>query len=630
LARHPGFPSERLELAPLPESAERDLTRALLGEGAPENVVDAVSEGAEGNPLFLEERLASLLETHALVKAGPGGWRLELGRSGALTEAIERLVRSRVDRLSPSPHDAIVAASVLGPEFALGGLGAVTDLGGGLVGAVSELCSAGLLVELRKVPEPAYRFRHGLIQEATYRGLLRGQRRQLHARAAWGLEAASARRLEEVAAVLGHHYAMAGEGERAAHYLEVAGDHAAAVFANDEAIASYRYGLSVTSRDGADGEGPDRSAMAKAAMALRIKLGEVLRQTGRQAEAREVLHEALSVPGWHDRFQAARLQALLGRVEIADHRYDDAMAAFDRADELLGDDLQNQEQEAVDLWLQVQLDGRALVHYWRNEPDKGEAALAAARPVVLARGTPARRTMFHWTFALQRARVTRYRIDEDILANSRAAVAAAQEGGREPDLALMIFTLGFVLLWHGDLAEAHERLEASLAIVERIGDPVLRARCLCYLDVVALRRHDVEAVRSLSPQAMAAGEAASCPEYVAAAKAMQAWVAWRDQRLEDVVTLAGEALELWGTTVVSYSWYWLCLWPLIAVHLASGKIGEAAEAAGMMLVPPQQRLPDELESTVQTAVDAWEKGEVRLAEVRLREAVALAERLRYA
>ena len=95
--------------------------------------------------------------------------------------------------------------------------------------AVGELCGTGLLSEVRQLPEPVYRFRHALIQEATYRGLLNSQRRALHARAAWGLEAASADRLEEVAAVLGHHYYMAGESERAVHHLEVAARHAAAI-----------------------------------------------------------------------------------------------------------------------------------------------------------------------------------------------------------------------------------------------------------------------------------------------------------------------------------------------------------------------------------------------------------------
>ena len=80
-----------------------------------------------------------------------------------------------------------------------------------------------MLTEVRQGPEPAYRFRHALIQEAIYGGMLRSQRRQLHARAAWGLEAASAERLEEVAAVLGHHYAAAGGDGAGGPLPEVAG-----------------------------------------------------------------------------------------------------------------------------------------------------------------------------------------------------------------------------------------------------------------------------------------------------------------------------------------------------------------------------------------------------------------------
>jgi predicted ATPase/class 3 adenylate cyclase len=630
LVRAPELSLRKLELAPLAQSAERDLARALLGEGAPDEVVEGVSQGAEGNPFFLEERLSSLLETHALVRGEGGAWCLERTAPGELPEAVERLVRARVDRLAPGPHDAIVAASVLGPEFALGALGTVTDLDGGLLPAVSDLCSAGLLVELRKLPEPLYRFRHALIQEATYKGLLRDQRRDLHARAAWGLEEAAAGRLEESAGVLGHHYAMAGEVDRAVHYLELAGDQAAKAFANDEAISSYRYGLALLDRDSRAASGHDVFEATKAATALRIKLGQVLLQTGRHAEARQALQEGLTVVGWRDRSQSARLQALLGRVETADHDYAAAMAAFQAAIELIGEHPEQQDQALVDLWLEVQLDGLGYLHYWRNEPAKAAAMLSAVRPVVLARGTTARRQMFYSMFALQRARESRYRIDEETLTNLRAALATAEEGDRQQDIALMSFGLGFGLLWYGDLAEAQQRMAASLAMVERTGDLVLRARCLCYLNVTALRSGDAEAVRSLAPEVMAAAEAASYPEYVAAAKATMAWVAWRDERLEDVVRLAHEALELWRSTVVSYSWYWLCLWPLVAVRLRQGQLAEAVEAARQLLPPPQQRLPDELEAEVQDAVGAWEKGERKLAKERLSNAVELAKQLRYA
>ena len=448
--------------------------------------------------------------------------------------------------------------------------------------------------------------------------------------AAWGLEEASAGRPEESAGVLGHHYAMAGEVDRAVHYLELAGDRAAKAFANDEAISSYRYGLALLDRDSGGAPGHDTFAASHAATGLRVKLGQVLLQTGRHAQARQALQEGLALVGSHHRSQSARLQALLGRVETADHHYEAAMAAFQAAVELIGEHPDRQDQALVDLWLEVQLDGLGYLHYWRNEPAQAAAMLAAARPVVLARGTTARRLMFYNTVALQRAREMRYRIDDEALANMRAALETAEEGGSQQDIALMSFGLGFGLLWYGDLAEAEQRLLASLAMVERMGDRVLRARCLCYLNVTALRNGDVDGVRSLGPQAMAAAEAAAYPEYVAAAKATMAWVAWRDERLEDVVRLADEALGLWRSTVVSYSYYWLCLWPLVAVRLRRGQTAEGVEAARQLLPPPQQRLPDELEAEVQAAVGAWEGGARKLAREHLSKAVELAKRLRYA
>ena len=612
----------RLELSPLPDTAERALAMSLIGDDAASAVIETVCSGVEGNPLFLEERLSSLVETGALVRAG-AGWQMSASTEEEVPEVLERLIRSRVDRLRPLPHEAIVAASVLGTEFPLSALGAVAQINGGLPAAVGELCATGLLTEVRTGPEPAYRFRHALIQEATYRGLLRAERRQLHARAAWGLEAAASERLEEVAAVLGYHYAAAGETERAVHHLEVAGDHAAAGFANEESIASYRRAIELADRD------PSSMTVATAAVQLRAKMAQVLWHTGRHGEAREVLHEALRLTGPGDKSQAARLQAMLGHVETADHHYDAGLSAFDTADELLGDLPEDQDQATVDLWLEVQLDGRAMLHYWKNEPEKASTVLERARPVVESRGSGARKVAFYQNFALQLARQARYRVDNGMLKNMRAAVEVIGEGVGENEAAMAVFCLGFLLLWNGDLDEAEQHLQASMAMIDRIGDVVLRARATCYLNVTALRQHDVEGVRDRSQEALAAAEAAGYPEYVAAAKASMAWVAWKDQRFEDVIDLANEALDLWRSTVVSYSWYWLCLWPLIAVHLDAGRVTEAVEASRQLVVPPQQRLPDELESLVVSAAAAWDAGQGQLAAAHLADALELAERLRY-
>ena len=396
------------------------------------------------------------------------------------------------------------------------------------------------------------------------------------------------------------------------------------MFANDEAISSYRYALSLVD------ESPSANVPPEAGPGLRAKLAKVYLLIGRHADAHAALHEALGLVGADDRLQAARLQVLLGQLETADHCYGPAIAAFDTAEELIGAHPEDRDQESVDLWLEVQLDGRANLHYWGNEPEKALAVLAAVRPVVEGRGTAARRQIFYWSLAAQRMRETRYRVDEETLDNLRASAAAGRETGDEQRASFPIFCLGFGLLWYGDLAGAQRHLAEAFATADRVGDKVLRARCLCYLNVRALRGHDREAVRLLAPEALAAAEAAHYPEYVAAAKATLAWVAWRDERSEDVLALAAEALELWRTNVVSYSWYWLCLWPLIAVHLEGGRTAEAVAASRQLLVPPQQRLPDELERLVQSVGEFWDEGEEERAAAELSRALSLAAELRYA
>jgi len=64
--------------------------------------------------------------------------------------------------------------------------------------------------------------------------------------------------------------------------------------------------------------------------------------------------------------------------------------------------------------------------------------------------------------------------------------------------------------------------------------------------------------------------------------------------------------------------------------LAAGELGDAVEAARQLLAPSQQRLPDELETTLQAAIAAWGTGDGQAAAAMLSDGVELAGQLRFA
>jgi class 3 adenylate cyclase/tetratricopeptide (TPR) repeat protein len=614
-----GLPVHHVLLGPLSAEAERELAQSLIGENPGQEVLDAMLASVEGNPLFLEERLSSLLETRTIVHQ-QGRWRLAEGAGTEVPVVLERLVRSRVDRLSPAAREIVRPASVLGTQFAVSLLTAVCATDQPLGPAVNELCAKDLLQEVTGAPEPALRFRHALIQEATYEGLLQAERRLLHGRAAWTLEAAAAGRMEEVAAVLGRHFAAAGETERALTYLEMAGDHATGAFANDEAIASFRAALDIAY------EQPARSeTTTKAAVRLNDKLANVLWRTGRRGQAREAFDDALRLCDAPDVLLRAHLLTRLGRLEMAEHHYEAATEAFDAAEALYADDPWGQDDAAVDQWLELMLAGRADLLAMRGEPEQAMAILETVRPLVEARGTPARKFSFYHVLAMGPVVRRRFRVEEADIANIRACLAAAAQSDDEKDVGYATYFAGWLLWLHDDLAQAQEHLERALALAERIGEAILLGQSLLMLALTAVRRRDTEMVRSLAPRALAAAEAMVSSDCAAAVKACLAWLAWQDRRPDDVLTLSDQVEEHEATFISR----WVYLWPLAAVHLDAGNLPAAVAAARQILDPAQQRLPDDLETAVETACLAWDQGQPEAAREKLAAALAVARDQRY-
>ena len=129
--------------------------------------------------------------------------------------------------------------------------------------------------------------------------------------------------------------------------------------------------------------------------------------------------------------------------------------------------------------------------------------------------------------------------------------------------------LGWALTWHGDFFEARRALERGLESAERSGSPGGQGAVLVELAVTSFRAGDVEAVRELLPRARAAAATRGDSYHLASAIALQAWVAWREERMSEALALGAEALELWHPHPDFYP-YCLALWPLAGAYLAAG------------------------------------------------------------
>ncbi|MGC1569144.1 MAG: hypothetical protein WA794_24295, partial [Trebonia sp.] len=431
--------------------------------------------------------------------------------------------------------------------------------------------------------------------------------------------------------VLGRHYAAAGNAEQAMHYLELAGDHATDAFANEEAIASFRAALAVTQRP-ADADAMAERAMAAAAVRLRTRLANVLWRTGRREEAKDEFLAALRLGYAVDPLLRAHLYTRLGRLELTSLDYEAATAAFDAAEALLGDhpgDGDGDRDDATaDQWLEMMIDGRADMHVMRFEPDPALEVLEAARPVLEAHGTPARRYVFDRLFTQQRLIRNRFQVDDADLARLYSSLRMAEHTGEEKDLGYATHFLGWGLWMRGDLPEARRQLENAHDMAERMGETFLRAVSLQTLTLTALRQHDTEAVRRLLPRAAAAAENARTP--LTGIMACRAWLAWQDGQPDEVIRLADQIASYQPSTInIIGAYRWVHLFPLIAVRLGAGRADEAVTAARQLLDPAQQALPGDLTAALEAAGEARDHGELGLAGQHLESALLLARDRNY-
>ena len=247
--------------------AER-LLDALLGDdpalAGPRRLL---LERTAGNPFFLEESLAMLLETGTLT-GERGLYRVVRSPSSlGIPATVQAVLAARIDRLAREDKRLLQAASVVGLDVPVPVLQATVDLDEDeLRAGLLRLQAAEFLYEARRYPDPEFAFKHPLTHDVAYGSVLLERRQGLHARVLNALETVFADRLDERVAALCHHAVQGAVWEKAFVYGRRAGARAALRSASREAIARFEDALRAVERL------PPTSENLERAMDLRFDL----------------------------------------------------------------------------------------------------------------------------------------------------------------------------------------------------------------------------------------------------------------------------------------------------------------------------------------------------------------------
>jgi tetratricopeptide (TPR) repeat protein len=559
------------------------IANLLGGSERPAAAARRIVETAEGNPLFVEQTVAMLIDDGSLRRDGDR-WAVAGDLAAVpIPPTITGLLEARLDRLSPEERTVIERASIEGRVFHWGSVTALsTDLSPDDVSRhLRALVRRDLIGPDEAVfgGSEAFRFRHALIRDAAYERMPKETRAGLHeGHAAW-LESVAGEHAVEFEEVLAYHFEQAyrlrselGPGDERGRQLaaeasrRLAAGGRRAIDRGDVAAAANLLDRAVELLD------PDDPMRAD----LLIRLGAALNFVGDAERAATALDEALdvSVRAGDERME---IRARLARLSL-DMVY---------LPEGVSERMKRTAEEAIPILERLE-DDEGLSIAWRNIC---EVQLMWCRTVDLERA--AERAAFHAERAgdragltdairwlalvpslgmmpaeegIRRCRELRMRLPDDraveattdmIEGMCEAMLGRFDEGramerqgleiladlGMTVDLGGMSIGVGNVEMYAGDLEAAERTYREGIELLDSIGEKGFLSTHAALLAQVLYRQGRLDECDEMTRLAEESGASDDIPTQVIW-RHVRAKVIARRGKIEEAVALAEESIAL--------------------------------------------------------------------------------------
>jgi tetratricopeptide (TPR) repeat protein len=279
--------TQSLSIRGLDEHAIAALLEAAVGHPLRDRasqLVHALAGQTAGNPFYLRELLADLVESGAIVSDGG-----DLSPAPQLnpSERLRHVIAHRIARLSGPAVQALRVAAVAGATFSFVLLERVLGDRATVLDALDEAVAARLLIA---TGTGDYAFAHALVRDTIYGQLGNARRIHMHRKLGEALETLGP--VESNVEALAYHFARAaidGRAGKAAGYALAAGRSASVRLGHEEATAHYERGLQALALSAQPYE--------RQRCQLLLALGEARWAAGDLEAARRTCRQAAAVAG---------------------------------------------------------------------------------------------------------------------------------------------------------------------------------------------------------------------------------------------------------------------------------------------------------------------------------------------
>ena len=462
-----------LVLEPLAEDETHALIQRLLSTTqVPVQVHDAISR-AGGNPLFIEEILRMLLDRGTLVRSD-GQWEVGTPLAVMVPDSVQGVITARLDQLGREEKTTALDASVLGKDFWVGALEAISGQSPETIDPLLRtLVEKDFLFERaasRLAGQREFTFKHMLIHDVAYSVVPKAARAEKHRAFGVWLERTLGERGEEFADLLAFHWLQAtrlaeevgappdDSGRKAMHYALLAARKAARVYANEQAIVHFQTAQALAASLGAEAERVAAIEGRADAYALQARWGE----------ASSLYQEALDYHLQHGNVVGqAKVQSRMGSAFSGIFDFRQALPHVQSAMEALKS--HRDERELASIYLQM-----ARTHTAMGQLTDAEAYAHSGAQLAEQYSLLPQLAEGEWALGFISTLLGR----DDASPRFERCVEIAERVG---DLGWVIQGLAWAAFrhrWRGEYAHARESYTRAFAIAEQTNNRPRMAFCL--------------------------------------------------------------------------------------------------------------------------------------------------------